>query len=653
MTIATEPGSGALPTRGPGREQTRRKRSSSSARRVTGVLSAVLLAGTATVVLAVPAHAAAAHDLYAYATGTGTALGCPASLDDQDAGCSLGQALDQAAAGDTIVLDTDGNAGVYVGNWRVSTPGTSPAKPLTIRAAPPADDRSGEPTLSGNDGQATGCTTSSCGSSILYIDGDTSVVVDGVFFENAESNGDGGAIDNGDEHAGGTLTVRDSEFVGNHAGTGGAIANGVEGAGKLVVERSYFFFDQADDGGAIANGVYAASPSLGAVSASVTGSTFTVNEATDTGGAIDTGGATTTVASSYFAGNTTAQRGGALFSGLTLGDSPVDAYSTTVSASTFLQNGASDGGAISSTGSGHITTVGSTFDGDTAKHVSSEITGTATTVVAGDLFAGSCATGAAVWVDDGHNAGVDATCMKKGTGDLVSPAVGSDVVQAADNRGADAMTIAPTATSPVIGIVPNGATAPHAPASVRTLCARTDASGYRTATGSTCDAGAIDLPAPLRPTLSIAGGSRVAVGSRHALAGRTRAGASVVLSQAGTKLATAVAGKTGTYSFTRTIARSDVVTVSADHQSTQLAVTAVRLTLGVSGKQPLRKGQHAITGQAPAHRVVTLLRDGHVFAHTTASSTNRYTFSLRLAATHRYRIDSDGISSSTVSIRVV
>ena len=85
--------------------------------------------------------------LFAYATGSVAVPGCPAERTPRQ-GCSLGQALAQASAGTTVALATRGRVAHYLGNWTVSTAGTSAVAPLVIAPAPGV----GSSTLDGNGG---------------------------------------------------------------------------------------------------------------------------------------------------------------------------------------------------------------------------------------------------------------------------------------------------------------------------------------------------------------------------------------------------------------------------------------------------------------------------------------------------------------------
>ena len=256
---------------------------------------------------------------YAYAGGgaTGTPSTCPQTATTSQQ-CTLAEALAGAAAGDIVYLATPGGSGTgeadYVGNWTVSTSGTSASAPLTIEPASGVAN----PTLDGNGGSSSSpCSTSACNGPVLTISNSAFVDIDGVTFQNADNTSAapyGGAIQN---DVGGTLTVTGSTFTGNTAADGGAIANGYSGTGTLNVSGSTFSGNTAtEDGGAIASGEQTGSTAT----LVVTGSTFSDNEATnDDGGAIDSGDyqatGTLTVTSSTFSSNTANYDGGAIDNG--------------------------------------------------------------------------------------------------------------------------------------------------------------------------------------------------------------------------------------------------------------------------------------------------------------------------------------------------
>src|SRR5580658_8347422 len=107
---------------------------------------------------ATPAQAAGTT-WYAYPSGTSTSTSsCPlSSLTGSQ--CSLTQALANAAAGDTVALATSGveetASTYYVGNFTVSTPGTSPTSQVTVEPASMVTD----PILDGDGSAFEDCPT--------------------------------------------------------------------------------------------------------------------------------------------------------------------------------------------------------------------------------------------------------------------------------------------------------------------------------------------------------------------------------------------------------------------------------------------------------------------------------------------------------------
>lgn len=271
---------------------------------------------------------------FAYATSgaPGDQESCPPSsvLSQR---CSLARALSLAGPGGIVELATPGGAGVYRGNWRVLTAGTSASGPLTVEPASPGP----RPVLSGNGGGSAGCETPSCDGAVLSVGAgvhlelrdvvirdanDTTsglggaiqniqggvVSISGSAFMDDEANADGGAIDNADLDGTGTLTVTGSTFSNDFAvnGDGGAIANAdLGGTGQVWVSSSGFYDNGAlsGDGGAIDNG-----DTRGKGTLHVTGCAFEQNAA-GRAGAIDNGdnaSGTLTVASSSFITNVAA-----------------------------------------------------------------------------------------------------------------------------------------------------------------------------------------------------------------------------------------------------------------------------------------------------------------------------------------------------------
>jgi hypothetical protein len=222
----------------------------------------------------------------------------------------LSTALGDVAAGGVIELITPGGTAHYVGNWAVTTGGTSASAPVTIEAAP---GLSSQPVLDGNGpGAPAGetCSTSSCAGAVLAVPGGEYVALSGITIAdgNNTSSGTGGGLDNA-----GTVTLTGCTFTANNATFGGAIdsGDGRGGTGSVTVTGCTFSGNTASfgDGGAIDSG-----DNVGGGAVTVTASTFSGNSATFAGGAIDSGsnggGGSVTVTASTFSGNTAALMAG-------------------------------------------------------------------------------------------------------------------------------------------------------------------------------------------------------------------------------------------------------------------------------------------------------------------------------------------------------
>jgi hypothetical protein len=328
-------------------------------RRVVAIVPASLLGATALGLLAMPAPASASPvTLYAYAHGQATTPAACPKTGEPSHQCTLGEALAKAAPGDVVALATPGRTGHYVGNWVISTAGTTSSTPLTVRPAPGVAG----PVLDGNNGASLGCSTKACNGPVLTVVSKVHFDLDGVTVRDANNTarGLGGAIEN---IQGGTVSVSHSTFFHDYTNAdGGAIDNAdTSGRGTLIVVASSFTDDNAvnGDGGAIANADVG-----GQGDVTVSGSTFSSNSAINgNGGAIDNGdtrgkGALTLLAST-FVGNV-AGRAGAV-------DNADNGDGTLiVSRCTFTDNVAAldDGGAIDNadySGTGTLTVSGSTF----------------------------------------------------------------------------------------------------------------------------------------------------------------------------------------------------------------------------------------------------------------------------------------------------
>jgi predicted outer membrane repeat protein len=450
-------------------------------------------AAAGTVLAGAGPAAAAPTVLYAAPAAAGTG-DCSAAAD----ACTLATALGQVAPGGTIELVTPGGvtaASRYVGNWTVTTAGTSATAPVTIAAAP---GLASQPVLDGDGPNAPAgetCSTASCNGPVLTVPANEYVALSGITIANGNNTTPGlggGGLDNS-----GTVTIAGSTFTGNTATEGGAI----------------------DTGDALRG------PGTGSVT--VTASTFTGNTASLGGGAIDSGdysgGGTVQVTASTFTGNTAGSNGdgGAIDSGDSGGGGSVTVTASTFTGNTAGSNG--DGGAIDSgdhVGGGTVTVTASTFTGNTAgldgNTIAGGVFGGAGTVqVAGDLFDGSCDQGpGGTWTDGGYNAGTDTSCFNGGPGDTSGSAVHTDLQAGLTGNGGPTQTIEPTAGNPAIGVMTVHPVTVTLGSSQVTLCPATDQRGYTETPGGKCDAGAVQTTGgpPLTLADSAAPGSFSAAG---------------------------------------------------------------------------------------------------------------------------------------------
>ena len=525
-------------------------------RGVAAGLPTLFFVGALGLVVTAPAASAGATALYAYAAGgAASPTSCPQTAATSQQ-CTLAAALSLAKAGGTVALATPGKTGHYVGNWLVSTSGTSSSAPLTIKPAPAVTG----PVLDGNHGKPAGCQTKACDGPVLTIGSGVHVDIYGLTVQNADNtlDGVGGAIQNYD---GGTLIVSACTFTRDTANAGGAIDNADGGTGTVTVSGSTFSGNSAgEDGGAIDNadnngtgtltvsastftantvrpsqqseggGAIDSGDNNGTGTLAVSASTFSANSARY-GGAVATGTGTGTVSASTFSGNTadygaaicsgcsgtgtfavsgstfSANRanedGGAIMNGWT-----PNSGTLIVSASTFSANSAAGnpnspgvdsaimkgyGGGIDNDQTGTLSVSASTFSTNTAKNGGGSINNFRSVWAAADIFNGGCHEGTgATWKDEGYNVGADATCQKAGTGDASH---GAGHLGTLAHNGGPTETMLALAANPALGVVPLNTTVKLNGRPV-TLCPTTDQRGVHSTAGKACNAGAVQSPAP-------------------------------------------------------------------------------------------------------------------------------------------------------------
>jgi hypothetical protein len=69
------------------------------------------------------------------------------------------------------------------------------------------------PTLDGNDGSGTGCSTGTCDGAVLTVSSGVYLNIDGITVQNGNNGGDGNAIDNSDDRGSGTVWVAADIFA--------------------------------------------------------------------------------------------------------------------------------------------------------------------------------------------------------------------------------------------------------------------------------------------------------------------------------------------------------------------------------------------------------------------------------------------------------
>ncbi|MFL6100527.1 MAG: choice-of-anchor Q domain-containing protein [Actinomycetales bacterium] len=489
-------------------------------RRVVTLLALVAAAAGISVAVA-PTASAFGAVLYAYAAGgAASPASCPQTTTTS-ARCSLGQALQLAGGGDTVLLtETE----PYVGSFTIASPDTSTAGAVTLA---PASGVS-QPVLDGA-GRGT----------VLTVRDGVRANISGLSVRNgfAPERDDAPCIQplvalGGGIYNQGNLSLTDVVVSGNVAAdpTGQGlvgIGGGIYNAGVLTVTGGRFDGNTATrSGGAISNGDdrSGCGTATGATSADVTGSRFSGNSA-DFGGAISTGGSggdgTLTVTRSTFAGNgrTNAQSSVGGTAGGAIAVAHAGGGLAIISQSTFTDNTAVRGGALSSSESsttGRLLLADSTFVSNVATARGDAIDQSATTspgvvystTFVNDTIAGGAslrvaasivsrangATGASSGcttpvTDAGYNVSDDASCGFGPAQQSLSNAPIAEHLGALGPHGGptDTVPISSSAADPANDLIP----AAFAPFS-GPICSGADQRGVPR--GNPCDAGAVESP---------------------------------------------------------------------------------------------------------------------------------------------------------------
>jgi hypothetical protein len=449
---------------------------------------------------------------------------------------SLHNAIDNAAAGDTIVFGCSGTislSGRFIYEYTI-------LKDLTI-------DGTGQNVTIDGGGNASmfrvvqGVT--------LTLKGLTFTGGSGVTFSNCsgcELTDSGGVITV--EH--GTLNISNSTFTNN-------ISTGLNGGGVILSNLGIVNIDNSSFSG---NTVYDSGGAIQSIvsTLTVTNSTFSGNLSRTNGGGINTISGTATISNSTFTGNTANE-----YSVTGSGAGVANAGDMTITNSTFSGNSAQAGGAIANT-VGTLSVIDSTIVGNHADQWANGIVtgktggihlalgGTTTitnTILANGPtrtsydsypFGGNCVTNGTL-NDGGGNYSDDETC-------------GANHVSTADlklgtlaNNGGPTQTIA----------LGSGSSAINAVSCIGSIS--TDQRGYsRSTSGNLCDAGAYEFGAinPVQTTaLSAVSGSGTYGATATLLAtlsanGTGVAGKTIAFSLNGTTLGSATTGSSGIATLT-------------------------------------------------------------------------------------------------------
>jgi hypothetical protein len=402
--------------------------------------------------LARPAAAETGTNLYAYVGGSPNEP-CTSPAAD----CDLTTALAEASSdndGDTVYL---GSSSPYYGNWTISGS-------LTIEPAPGQTTA----TLDGNGGNdSSTCTTDeTCDGPVLSITAGSVDVTD-IDIQNADDLQNGGTGGGGiyeDQIT--ALTLTGDTFLDDQSDVGGG-GLGTLG-GTVQVTDSTFENDGAPGnpgGGIILDNVS---------SATISGSSFTDDEAGTDGGAIASLFSDAEISDSTFYDDTAADGyGGAIYA--ELGSSVV------VSASTFSADSAPEG-------AGADIFAGSFLDSPSVW-------------VAGDVFSDGCyvVSGEASWTDAGYNVDVGSSCATGGSsvGDVQNDTSLPSQLGALSYNGGPTETNLPLSTALQIIPASETVTLTGAPVSSVTLCPTTDQRGAMSVSGDMCYAGSVQDPNPV------------------------------------------------------------------------------------------------------------------------------------------------------------
>ena len=446
--------------------------------------------------------------------------------------CSLREAINNANSPGTDTTGGDCLVGTATETISFSVSGT-----ITLSSALPtiANSSPGSLTI---DGSGQTITVDGANSfQVLQVHSGATLSLNSLTIAHGNASDGGGVF----AAIGSTLTVTNSNFLNNSAGTGGAIDSGA----TLTVGNSNFSANSATAGQITGGGAI-----FGFSGATMITNTAFLNNSAKYGGALEVDESALSVVSSAFAGNSASYGGGAIFN-----------YGNTIPAisvtnSTFSANQATTlGGAIFNLG-GTTNVTNSTFSANQGSGGSIWNQGTSSiTTLANSVFVGAslseCVNASGTISDGGYNIADDHTCGFTGTGangqslgDGVNPLLDPNGLS---NNGGPTQTIALLSTSPAISAIPLA------------QCPATDQRGDpRPAAGqNACDIGAFEgsIPAPTPTATSTATATATSTLTATVTATATAtptATATATATQTATPTASATATMTSTATATPT-----------------------------------------------------------------------------------------------------
>jgi predicted outer membrane repeat protein len=328
------------------------------------------------------------------------------------------------------------------------------------------------------------------------------------------SDDSGGGIQSGGGGVNG-LNVTGSTFSDNSTTVSGG---GIDDYGQnaTVIDSTFSGNTATDGGGAIEH--------QDGGTLNVTGSTFSANSTKGLGGGIEADGDTTAIVTdSTFSGNTAKEGGGGIESA---GFGTLDITDSTLSENTATDG---DGGGIrnDSEAAATPTLTYTTLSGNTAPvgDGGGIFTFDATTTLLATLVANSgtgldCATSFGTTTDGGYNLDDDGSCGFSATNHSHSHSTTLDLGPLANNGG-PTKTILPGDTSSAVGVIPPGTILNGVE-----ICPRVDQRGV--ASTGDCSAGAVEVVGSPPPTITGISPTSGPPGSKVKIAGANLNGATVV-----------------------------------------------------------------------------------------------------------------------------